>query len=434
MTERIAKMRPWTLLFVLQVLVIHASVSTAHSWLDCSNMLPSGCAGFPLGYPSRADVDINTKYTYLIQDRRPNAPVCQPGRQDIPGNNPFPPASVTPGQTLHLTWQPDGHLNDARPSLVEVHWTGVPGRRLHTRSELSPATLLGAMTFATSGNCDQSWEPNTWCHGYLTIPWGTQPGTYQLIWWWKYDRNPSGEEYSTCFEIVVHRSTMHRRNLPVRAPSSTFSPPQKREDKGEPLQGLQMAYTTANRMETNNGAFTEETKDGEAIQNTATLAELVTKPDQDGKRNRGQSNRYYAGDETGALAGDAINDQEGVDASPLPIVTPTQLIHNMLLEQVKTPDGDISNSNGTSSTSENQSLLVTHGSSPTSSNTTGVPSSQSESNSTEHGQDSHLNQTSIGQMPTLDNGASDIASHPLLPGQCMALFACALVTLTWMLV
>ncbi|KAF9132431.1 hypothetical protein BGW39_000144 [Mortierella sp. 14UC] len=167
-------------------------------------MLDSGCAGFPLGYPSRSDIDINTKYTYLVQDRRPDASICQPGRQNIPGNNPFPIANVVPGQELHLTWQPDGHLDDARPSTIEVHWAGVPGRQLYTRAELGPATLLGIMIFGTSANCDQPSEPNTWCHGHIKVPQGTQPVIYQLIWWWKYDRNPHGEEYSTCFEIAIN--------------------------------------------------------------------------------------------------------------------------------------------------------------------------------------------------------------------------------------
>ncbi|KAF9928464.1 hypothetical protein FBU30_002366, partial [Linnemannia zychae] len=184
-------------------------------------MLESGCAGYPLGYPSRNDIDINTKYTYLVQDRRPDALVCQPNRQNIPGNNPFPIANVVPGQVLHLTWQPDGHLDDAHPSTVEVHWTGVPWTQLYTRSELRPETLLGTMIFATSANCDQPWEPNTWCHGNITIPPGTQSGTYQLIWWWKYDRNPSGEEYSTCFEVSVNGdgSTIQSREVGAKLPT-----------------------------------------------------------------------------------------------------------------------------------------------------------------------------------------------------------------------
>ncbi|GJJ69443.1 hypothetical protein EMPS_01789 [Entomortierella parvispora] len=199
------KMSSRALSSALLALCLTSSIQlvSAHSWLDCTNMGPDGCAGYPLGYPGRQDVDINTKYTYLVQERRPDAPVCQPGRQDIPGSNPFQVASVTPGQNLHLTWQPDGHLDDANPSTIEVHWTGVPGQQLHVRSELTPATLLGTMVFGTSANCDQPSEPNTWCHGHITIPAMTAPGIYQAVWWWKYDRNPHGEEYSTCFELNV---------------------------------------------------------------------------------------------------------------------------------------------------------------------------------------------------------------------------------------
>ncbi|KAG0277969.1 hypothetical protein BGZ95_004992, partial [Linnemannia exigua] len=145
----------------LLIVIPSLTPTLAHSWLDCTNMLDSGCAGFPLGYPSRNDIDINTKYTYLVQDRRPDAAVCQPGRQNIPGNNPFPIASVVPGQNLHLTWQPDGHLSDAKPSMIEIHWAGVPGKQLYKRAELGPATLLSTMIFGTSANCDQPSEPNT---------------------------------------------------------------------------------------------------------------------------------------------------------------------------------------------------------------------------------------------------------------------------------
>ncbi|KAF9996316.1 hypothetical protein BGZ65_008096, partial [Modicella reniformis] len=391
-------------------------------------MLASGCAGFPLGYPSRADIDINTKYTYLVQDRRPDASVCQPGRQDVPGNNnPFPPALVIPGQTLHLTWQPDGHLDDARPSLVEVHWTGIPGLQLHTRLELNRSTLLGVLTFATSANCDQPWDPNTTCHGYLTIPWGTQPGTYQLIWWWKYNRNSSGQD-STCFEIVVSDDSMQPHDLAVQAlphieesiPSSPLSSlplSEERNDQNKPPQRFQMAYVRADRVETNDGAFPEEVRDEEALQKTTTLTELTTKPDEPfsvfvtvliahSNKNRVQKNGYYVDDETGVLAGDAINDQEGVDTSPLVIETPSQLINSTLSEQVKKIADSNGNSNGTMNTTKTQGSSGNSEFNDSSNNTnnttdikTGVPYSKGAS---------PLNSTSVGHVPTLDSGASDI--------------------------
>ncbi|KAF9946126.1 hypothetical protein BGZ72_000661 [Mortierella alpina] len=202
-------------LLILAIVSIQDSIAHAHSWLDCSNTLASGkCAGYPIGFPTRANPDINTLYTYLISGRAQNAPVCQPGRQDIfPGKNPanLPPASVTPGQTLKLTWQANGHMDNVQPgdkttprSQLFVYWTGRANKLLKTRSELGrPGTLLGQMDFATPANCDQPSNPNSNCHGKIKIPKGTKPGRYQLVWWWKFDKNPVGEEYSTCFEVVV---------------------------------------------------------------------------------------------------------------------------------------------------------------------------------------------------------------------------------------
>ncbi|KAF9302453.1 hypothetical protein BGZ74_005327 [Mortierella antarctica] len=335
--------------FAFNLLLLTPSSSNAHSWLDCTNMLDSGCAGFPLGYPARSDVDINTKYTYLVQERRPDAPVCQPGRQNIPGNNPFPVAAVVPGQNLHLTWQPDGHLDDNRPSTVEIHWSGIPGKQLYTRSELNPSTLLGTMTFATSGNCDQAWEPNTWCHGYVTVPPTTQPGTYQLIWWWKYDRNPSGEEYSTCFEIVVGGGS--NGQIQPRGLQSLPEP----EEQGRAMAQASPALASIIPMEASAMSKEAVSKSNKEIQQqqqpesdesdkapqAVTLADLATKADeplsviptvaanQDGNQELLKGHDYI-NDQQGALAGDAINTEEDKDATPSPLTSPSQVIQGTL--------------------------------------------------------------------------------------------------------
>ncbi|KAI1315387.1 hypothetical protein EDD11_000891 [Mortierella claussenii] len=201
------------LILALIVLLQGPSAVQGHSWLDCSNTLPSGqCAGFPIGYPSRANPDINTLYTYLITARPAKAPVCQPGRQSIfPSNNPpqFPPATAVPGQKLHLTWQANGHMNFVTSptefrTKVQVYWTGKPNKLIQTRDELAnKRLLLQEMDFATPQNCDNQANPNTICHGYVTIPKATKPGRYQMVWWWRFDKNPVGEEYSTCFEVHV---------------------------------------------------------------------------------------------------------------------------------------------------------------------------------------------------------------------------------------
>ncbi|KAG0349387.1 hypothetical protein BG004_007014 [Podila humilis] len=344
-------------------------MTAAHSWLDCTNMLGSGCAGFPLGYPSRSDVDINTKYTYLVQDRRPDAAVCQPNRQNIPKNNPFPPANVVPGQTLHLTWQPDGHLDDARPSIIEVHWTGVPDTQLQIRSDLTPATLLGVMTFATSGNCDDPREPNTWCHGHITVPQGTRPGTYQMIWWWKYDRNPAGEEYSTCFEIVVagdtsgmiqtrgieskpqpeevtHIQAQTQVNSDIQANTNAFARPDAvAAEKSEltSVEGASLTNVATSDLHQENvqQPLQHNQNAGEVEAVPTALADLAAKADEplsviptmSSNQNGNQEllkGHDYIDDDLGALAGDAINDQEGKDSSPSPLSSPSEVIQAAL--------------------------------------------------------------------------------------------------------
>ncbi|KAG0343415.1 hypothetical protein BG004_005334 [Podila humilis] len=191
----------------------------AHSWLDCANSVGNTCKGYPLGYPTRANPDINTLYTYLVSGRVGSAPVCQPGRQQAfaPNSvNPaLPPPQVAPGGVLHLTWQVNGHLNEQKPTVVEIYWPGVnkPGKTLKTRSELTKKTLLTKMGFASSKNCDDPKHANTWCHGQVKIPSQTKEGKYQMIWWWKFDQNPIGEEYSTCFEVIVKKKKTKKRQV-----------------------------------------------------------------------------------------------------------------------------------------------------------------------------------------------------------------------------
>ncbi|KAF9438531.1 hypothetical protein BGZ76_007062 [Entomortierella beljakovae] len=412
-------------------LLITLPACTAHSWLDCSNMLDSGCAGYPRGYPSRADADINTKYTYLVKDRRPDAPLCQPGLQDIPGNNPFPPAVVTPGQSMHLKWQPDGHLDDLRPSTVEIHWTGVPYTQLYTRSQISDSTRLTSMIFATSDNCDQASEPNTWCHGYLTVPPGIQPGTYQMIWWWKYDRNPSGEEYSTCFEIVVPESVIQPRDdsTPIKVINEALPtvPSEVENAEGTAAQTFELAYMVEEdpRPKTDSTLLADDSK-------SEALADLVTKSDEpisnipnhsidsDSKLSRFLDTDSMV-DETGDLAGDAVNIGQDVDHTPVSMSTPSQFINNTLIEPLRSNTAnhrDAKNASSTTNPVSSGSTANSTVSSPTPENSTDTSSPR--------------NRPVVGQTPSIDNGASDSASHSFLSG--IAIISSTLVALTYLIV
>ncbi|KAF9934573.1 hypothetical protein FBU30_001337 [Linnemannia zychae] len=201
----------------LGITLLSASTTHAHSWVDCVKTLSNGaCAGYPTNYPTRSNPDINTIYTYLISNRNNATPICKPGTQDTfllnkdPRNHVapnLPPAKVKPGDTLLLTWQANGHLVRTGPSTkVTVFWTGKSNKILRTRQDIMKGGLaktLAVFDFANPGNCQDPNNPNTWCKGKVKVPAGTPPGRYQLVWWWPFDKNPVGEEYTTCFEIHV---------------------------------------------------------------------------------------------------------------------------------------------------------------------------------------------------------------------------------------
>ncbi|KAF9106478.1 hypothetical protein BGX29_009413 [Mortierella sp. GBA35] len=192
----------------------------AHSWVDCVKTQNSGaCAGYPTNYPTRANGDINTIYTYLISNRDNKAPLCKPGTQDtflrnkskpnhLPPNLPY--TTAYPGETLKMNWQANGHLVPSGGTKVSIFWTGKKETVLKTRKDISragkagsPAKVLGRFDFANPGNCADPKNANTVCTGKFTVPAGTPPGRYQFVWWWPFDKNPVGEEYTTCFEINV---------------------------------------------------------------------------------------------------------------------------------------------------------------------------------------------------------------------------------------
>ncbi|KAG0269200.1 hypothetical protein DFQ27_004440 [Actinomortierella ambigua] len=415
-------------LFILSLSTLSPLLAQAHSWLDCSDTRDNGaCFGYPLGYPSRNDRDINTKYTYLVQNRRPDAPVCQPGRQNIPGNNPFQPASVMPGQSLHLTWQPDGHLDDAKPSFVEIHWSGVAGKQIWTRSELGDNTRLATMTFATSGNCDRPGEPNTWCHGRFTVPEWTQPGTYQMIWWWKYDRNPAGEEYSTCFEInvgwnaaaaaaalcqrsqeapQVSQAQVEAQVQPQPQPQVQSQPPQQRQDSPAaavlpPSDAVVIQSLTIKSL-----AYDDPTLQPAAVAADASgpvsLADMVAQADAplagipSPDYHASQSTEGYQGDDDGLLAVDAIN----MDSQTVPPYNPIDLPpSNMpgpgMQQDQRAPPPQSHNANDTiGNNSSNTTSTSTTNTTTTTTPSSNATSSSSPSSSPSSSTSSHPHQPS----------------------------------------
>ncbi|KAF9280220.1 hypothetical protein BKA57DRAFT_451003 [Linnemannia elongata] len=204
---------------LLGTTLLSTSLTEAHSWVDCVKTLPSGkCAGYPTNYPTRANGDINTIYTYLISSRNNAAPLCKPGTQDTfllnkdkanhqPPNLPF--AQAYPGETLTMNWEANGHLvRTGKGTKVTIFWTGKSNKVLKTRKDIASGRnglgkALAVFDFANPGNCKDPNNANTECTGKFTIPKDTAPGRYQFVWWWPFDKNPVGEEYTTCFEVNV---------------------------------------------------------------------------------------------------------------------------------------------------------------------------------------------------------------------------------------
>ncbi|KAF9175978.1 hypothetical protein BGX20_003873 [Mortierella sp. AD010] len=355
---------------------------------------------------------------------------------------------VTPGQNLHLTWQPGSHLDDAHPSIVEIHWTGVPGTQLYTRSELSSSTLLSTMVFATSGNCDQAWEPNTWCHGHLTIPAWIQPGMYQMIWWWKYDRNLSGEEYSTCFEIVVDDNRIQPREVPVQAQAQVEVPEQiDAATESTAPQTFKLAYMMVDPISITDTAVTADNADSKSN----TLASRITKPDKpladipsysigENSRMDYMPDNGYLEDETGYLAGEAINNEENVETSSVLMATPSQVIGGALTQQLSSTNAGTTDN--TSTKSDDVKSTVGNKSVQNGALNTNSLSSNSTFNSTRSflkpesttGNNKVRNQTLVRKMPTFDNSASLITARASLLLSGTALFSRTLIALAYMMV
>jgi len=192
-----------TLLYAITII----SATTAHSWLDCVGYSGSAkgafCKGYPRSYPGREAQVVTDEYTVRINDRPSNAPVCGGGQTSPTYSSKFPMATARAGESLTLSWQANGHYEKPAHTQVHIHWTGKPGTQLETYGELSSANTVATMEFANKAICVDPNDDNTVCTGALPIPVGTKPGKYFFVWRWVFDNNPSGEEYTTCFDVQV---------------------------------------------------------------------------------------------------------------------------------------------------------------------------------------------------------------------------------------
>ncbi|KAJ1964151.1 hypothetical protein GGI12_001607 [Dipsacomyces acuminosporus] len=179
----------------------------AHSWVDCVKFDPleKSCLGYPRGYPSRKDVDINTEYTYLFSGSPARQPMCNPMQQSgMTYSDRFPMTTAQPGETLFTTWESNGHLDNARPTTIKILYYSDPSKEFKDVTERNTASVAGSMEFATDGNCYIPGDPNSVCMGKWTVPKDLVPGqVYHFVWFWYFNANPAGQWYTTCFDIKV---------------------------------------------------------------------------------------------------------------------------------------------------------------------------------------------------------------------------------------
>ncbi|KAJ1911270.1 hypothetical protein H4219_005991 [Mycoemilia scoparia] len=179
----------------------------AHSWVDCAKYDPDStlCFGYGRGYTGRGNRDINTLYTYLFDGTPQHQPMCNPIQQTSQNyTDLFPMALAYPGETIYQAWEANGHMNNAKPTKIDVLYYDDPSKQFMDYSERKTAMKAGTMNFATNQNCRSPSDPNSVCTGSFVVPPHLKPGNvYHFVWFWYFDENPAGQQYSTCFELKV---------------------------------------------------------------------------------------------------------------------------------------------------------------------------------------------------------------------------------------
>ncbi|KAJ1655141.1 hypothetical protein GGI00_003617 [Coemansia sp. RSA 2681] len=183
----------------------------AHSWVDCVKYDPINqvCLGYPRGYPGRQNVDINTVYTYMFDASPATQPMCSPKQQSgVNYSDKFPMATAQPGETIYTTWEQNGHLDNAKPTKIEVYYYSDSNKQFTDVSQRKDAKVAGTMNFATDANCYIPGYPNSVCLGSWVVPADLVPGqVYHFVWFWYFNANPAGQWYSTCFDVQVNTAS-----------------------------------------------------------------------------------------------------------------------------------------------------------------------------------------------------------------------------------
>jgi len=213
---------------VVLCLLLAVTVS-AHTWVGCTNMVNGVCQGYIRNYKGRntGNVGVDDFYTTKTLGRTTGFNVCSQYQKDKIYTSEYPMATAYAGQSLNVMYTPNGHSQPGDHGLQttsRIHWTGRTDTQLVTREDLTDANKIGEWNYGS--NCATSGDVASLpCINGFKIPDGTAPGTYQVVWYWPYDRDqnqrPLGEDYYSCFDVQVLPSA----NTPTSQPTQQTSQP-----------------------------------------------------------------------------------------------------------------------------------------------------------------------------------------------------------------
>ncbi|KAJ1951181.1 hypothetical protein IWQ62_006453 [Dispira parvispora] len=218
--------------FAFAALAALVGSATAHTWADCvdftpnskENALKGDCSAFPRGYPGRTNANINTEYTYLFSATPGSQPICQPGRQSSPSyTEEYPMGKASPGETKKVSYEVNGHQNKFADTKVQVMY--FPDRDLQTvdYNERDKAQILGEWKFTE--NCYQPLHDNQVCWGSYTLPDELPADRISLVFFWWFEENPAGQEYSTCFDLSTGAGGSSGKNTSASATDGNNASP-----------------------------------------------------------------------------------------------------------------------------------------------------------------------------------------------------------------
>jgi len=215
---------------VLYIALTLSSIALGHTWLSCTKMVNGQCQGYIRNYQGRntGSTGVDDFYTNKDLGRTAGFQVCKSDtqRQKIYSAQ-YPMATAYAGETLNVMYTPNGHSqpgDHGRSTTSRIHWTGSTTSELVTREQLTDANKIGEWNYAS--NCATTGDfASLPCVNGFQIPAGTAPGTYQVVWWWPYDRDqnqrPLGEDYYSCFDVQVLGNGATPPPEPTSAPATS---------------------------------------------------------------------------------------------------------------------------------------------------------------------------------------------------------------------